>query len=140
VKTPRGYLSIDGLSTDGSGKATFIIAKAKIENYQRRGPKHKFLELHNVKETLESPIVIFEGLKREDFLNSYCFCKVPVIQKLRQTIEAPFPPHFVFLVFVNRDNRGLVVFDWEKRKADPNHPGRPLGWESAFERIAWAKH
>ncbi len=140
MKIPRGYLAIEGLAPDGSGKAIFIIAKKRIEDLQRYAPESKFLELPNVKETLESPIVIFDGLKRDDFLNSYGFCKVPLTQKRSETIETPFPPNFVFLVYVSRDDRGLVVFDWEKRKVDPDYPGRPLGWASDFERIAWERH
>jgi len=48
--------------------------------------------------------------------------------------------NLVFLVFVNRDHRGLVILDWEKRKTDPVHYGHPVNWEIDFERRAWVKH
>jgi hypothetical protein len=140
VDIPRGYLPIVGVSPDGVGEATFIIAKQKVDDLQRWGPGHKFLELQLVKETLESPDVIFEGLKREDLRDSYCFSKVPAVRKLTTTIEAPFPPDLVFLVFVNRDHRGLIILDWEKRKGDPDHYAHPLNWETDFERRAWLRH
>jgi hypothetical protein len=140
LSLPRGYLSIDGVSPDGTGNATFIIAKKKIDDLQRSGPAFKFLELHIVKATLETPDAIFQDLKREDLRDSYCYSKVPAVRKLSSTIEAPFPPDLVFLVFVNRDHRGLVILDWEKRKADPDHYGHPLNWETDFERRAWLRH
>jgi hypothetical protein len=140
VNVPRGYLSITGRSPDGDGTESFIIAKAKVENLQRWGPTHKYLELYLVQETLESPDVILAGLNREGLSDSYCYSKVPAARKLSERIEVPFPPDMVFLVFVNRDHRGLVILDWEKRKADPVHYGHPVNWEIDFERRAWVKH
>jgi len=57
-------------------EATFIIAKKKIDDLQRSGPTLKFLELHLVKETLDSPDVIFQDLKREDLRDSHGYSKV----------------------------------------------------------------
>ena len=105
VSVPRGYLSIDGVSSDGTRAATFIIAKKKTDDLQRSGPPLKFLELSLVKDALGSPDVIFQDLKREDLRDSYCYSKVPAFRKLSSTIKAPFPPDLVFLVFVNRDHR-----------------------------------
>jgi hypothetical protein len=139
MAVPRGYLSIDGISTDGASKETFIIAKQKIDDLQKWGPQTKFYELEQVKETLGSPDAIFSGLKREDFRDSHCFSKVPATRKLKSRIEVPFPPDLVFLVFVNRDHRGCVILDWEKRRVDPDHPGFPLGWQEDFENLRWQR-
>ncbi len=78
------------------GRETFIIAQKKIDNLIKWGPEIKFYELEQVRETLDSPDAIFEGLKREDLSDSHCFSKVPATRKLKPGIEVPFPPELVF--------------------------------------------
>src|SRR5262245_33504961 len=49
----------------GQGQQEFRIPHTLVEHVQRYGPEHKFYELKLVKEILELPTVILEGLREE---------------------------------------------------------------------------
>ena len=59
------YWTLQGMSPGGHGRQEFRIPNALVEHVQRYGPEHKFHELKLVKEILELPTVVFEGLREE---------------------------------------------------------------------------
>jgi hypothetical protein len=93
-------------------------------------------DMFNIEPVLQDPTSLFEGLNRTEFDDGYCYCGVPERKyKFGQTgaiIDLPFPPGFVFVVFVNIQPDGLTITGWENRKCDPNDPLRPNGWATDF--------
>ena len=142
---PRGYIATDGMCPITQGQRLFLVPQSQMADLQRKGPEFKFFDAMMIPEVASRPAVIFEGLKREDCLDCYCYCGIPSKRIIKKehgsgTIEVPFPPHRVFLVFVKCTDKGFVVFDWEKRKADPKNDGWPESWKDDFEDIKWNTH
>lgn len=106
-----------------------------VEHVQRYGPEHKFHELKLVKEVLELPTVIFEGL-REEQEDGLCFVGVPSGSYTNQGRKRPPLRGKTFLVFLTSDSK---VFQWRWEEADPDREGYPVKWRERFARQKWPK-
>lgn len=137
-KTIPGYIAIEGMGPDGD-ELGFIVSRKYLQDLERRGPKQKLFDAYLLPETLRDPLVIFEGLNREDFHDGYCYCSLPSRRKKSATIDVPSPPGMVFLAFVRPDSRGYIVLDWEWRLADDERPAYPASWEADFGRPKWTR-
>jgi hypothetical protein len=135
--SPPGYLSLEGKDPSGDGTAEFIVARKKIDDLQRYGPEWKFDNLHILKEILGDPVVILEGLKREEVEHGLCYSGHASKRMRGPDITLPPPPDMVAVVIVSPDHRGIVVLDWEWRRECPDAPGWPEGWEDDFARVKW---
>jgi hypothetical protein len=70
------YWTLQGVSSGGFGRQEFLIPQSLVEHIQRYGPEHKFHELKLVKEILELPTAVFEGL-REEQEEGLCYAGIP---------------------------------------------------------------
>lgn len=128
---PPKYWTLRGASPTGSGTWEVRIPHALVEHVQRYGPEHKFHELRLVKEVLELPTVVFEGL-REEQEEGLCYAGVPPCRYSNAGARLPVPPGRTFLVFV-------TVFQWRWEEMDPAMSGYPLDWRTRFGRQKWPK-
>ena len=106
MPAPPGYFALTGLQPDGEGHCQFLVAKKYVDALQTAGPTWKFYNLHLLPEILNDPVVIFQGLNREDLNGGYCYSGLPSKKMKSSTITLPPPPGMVALVFVAPDHRG----------------------------------
>jgi hypothetical protein len=139
MSLPRGFLGVTGCCPDGQGECQFLVSMKYVTDLQRIGPSWKFWNLHLLDEILKKPTVIFEGLNRQELDKGYCYSGIASKRMQSKTIALPPPPDLVAVVFVNPDPRGLIVLDWEWRRADPDKPGWPIGWSEHFVRPCYAR-
>ena len=119
AQIPRGFLATDGICPVSQEERPFLLPQNKMADLQKRGPEWKFYDAMMIPDVSSYPTVIFEGLMRDDCNDCYCYCGVPK-KRIKKgdhgsgTIEVPFPPNRVFLVFVRCNDKGFVVFDFIK--------------------------
>ena len=130
----KGYLSIEGMDPSGSGKREFFVPQSKLEHLQRNGPKQHFYDALLLGEVLSDPVVVFQGLQREDFDAAYCYVKVPSKRFRSHDLQLPPFPGCTFLAFIRDD---FVILDWEWRKIDSSCPGFPVNWQTDFRKRLW---
>ena len=117
----------------GEGGFAFYISIKALDTIAEDGPPWKFEDARTLlKAGLELPTIIFEGLKRAEFTDGYCYVSRPTERWAPDGTREPTPQGRVFLIFVKKA-AGLVVFDWEWRPAC----GLPDGHEQDFARLIW---
>lgn len=129
------YWTLQGMSPTGFGRQEFRIPNALVEHVQRYGPPHKFHELKLVKEVLELPTVVFEGL-REEQEEGLCYSGIPSGSYTNQGRKKTPLEGKTFLVFLAPDGK---VFQWRWEEADPERAGYPENWQERFEAQKWPK-
>ncbi len=132
---PPKYWTLRGASATGYGTQEFRIPHALVEHIERYGPEHKFHELKLVKEVLELPTVIFEGL-REEQEDGLCYAGIPSGSYTNQGTKMPPLEGKTFLVFLSNDRK---VFQWRWEEADPERSGYPVQWRVRFGSQKWPK-
>ena len=85
-------------------------------------------------EVLKSPLVIFQGLKREGKETAFCYVGKP--QRHGEDWSGPGPNGMVFMVCVTVDG---VVFEWRWEKENKVDGNRPKDIKQRFENEIW-KH
>lgn len=138
---PADQLPIgEGQMPDGS-RYPFFISKREFERIRLDGPPWKYEDARFIPEAVGDPDAIFEGLRRPNQEESFCYSVRPTHDPDDEGGEGvePVPSRFghVLLVFVTLGPVGCVVFDWEWREEDPDEPGLPLNHENDFARRAW---
>jgi hypothetical protein len=123
------------MSPTGAGRQEFRIPNSLVEHVQRYFPAHKFHELKLVKEVLELPTVVFEGL-REEQEEGLCFAGIPSGSYTNQGSKKPPLKGKTFLVFLTEDGK---VFQWRWEEADPDRKGYPENWQKRFGKQKWPK-
>jgi hypothetical protein len=135
-----GYYDFCGMRPDGKGLATFYVSIQRIREIQRYGPEWKFDSARLLEEALRLPTTVFEGLERKSMQAAFCYAAKPS-RRYRKggTIETPFSPDRVLVVYVDRmlEENEYEVLDWAIREEDRNGPGYPAGWERDFGRLVW---
>ncbi len=139
MNVPQGYRGLKGLSPSGQGECQFIVSQKYLEHLYKYGPQWKFYNLHILTEILRDPVVIFEGLKRDDFEGGYCYSGLVSKRMQSPSIELPAPPGMVAVVFVHPTHAGNIVLDWDWRPEHPDRPGWPDAWEDDFGGHKWSK-
>src|SRR5437588_8918947 len=109
----------------GQGRQEFRIPNALVEHVQRYGPPHKFHELKLVKEILELPTVVFEGLRQEQE-EGLCYAGIPSGSYTNQGRKRPRLPGKTFVVFLDAEGQ---VFQWRWEQADSDREGYPENWQ-----------
>lgn len=101
-----GYYELSGMRPEGGGQATFYLSVERIQEIQRFGPAWKFDNSRLLEEALQSPWAVFQGLERKGMGAAFCYSAKPS-RRYRKggTIETPFSPDRVFLVYVQRMSR-----------------------------------
>ena len=84
-------------------------------------------------ETLKSPLVIAEGLKRDGLEEGLCYIAKP--RKYRDGAEFPPPPQMVFLVCMTQD---FKIFEWRWEQEDAARPNCPNDAQR-FTHIKWKR-
>jgi hypothetical protein len=137
MSVPRGYRSLKGLCPTGEGECDFLVSITYLDHLHKYGPEWKFWNLRILPEVLGHPIVIFQGLKREDYDGGLCYSRRVARRFQGPSIELPPHPDTVAVVFVNPDHRGNIVLDWDWRTEDLDRPGWPENWQSDFGETIW---
>lgn len=127
------YWTLQGASPSGHGRQEFRIPNSLVEHVQRYGPPYKFHELKLVKEVLELPTVVFEGL-REEQEEGLCYAGVASCRYTNEGMRKPPPKGKTFLVFLTEDGK---VFQWRWEEADPEMDGYPVNWRERFGSQKW---
>lgn len=133
------YLPVDdGIGPYGNSDVPFYVLKTVIRELQDDGPEWKYEDARFLKEAIQQPDVIFGDLKRNGENDSFAY-SVRLTHDPHE--ENPFPPAFgrVFLVFVRLGQGGYLIFDWEWREEDADHPGFPIGFGQDFGSPTWKK-
>ena len=123
------------MSSSGHATQEFRIPNTLVEHVQRHGPGHKFHELKLVKEVLELPTVIFEGL-REEQEEEMCYAGIPSGSYNNQGRKKPPFEGKTFSVFLTEDGK---VFQWRWEDADPDREGYPEKWQDRFGSQKWPR-
>ena len=123
------------MSPTGHGRQEFRIPNSLVEHVQRYGPPYKFHELKLVKEVLELPTVVFEGL-REEQEEGLCYAGIPSGSYTNLGRKKPPLNGKAFLVFLDEEGK---VFQWRWEEADPRREGYPENWKERFENQKWPK-
>jgi hypothetical protein len=128
-------VSLDGLDPSGSGTREFWIEKDLLEFFYKQGWMHKYKAAISVKEILERPAVIFEGLQREGQEEALCYAGIASCRFSNQGHQLPPPPKMTFVVSVRKDD---VIFRWDWEPADDNLT-YPRDYLTRFGRQLWPK-
>ena len=123
------------MSPTGVGRQEFRIPNSLVEHVQRYGPEHKFHELKLVKEILELPTVVFEGL-REEQEEGLCYAGIPSGSYTNRGRKKAALKGKTFLVFLTEDGK---VFQWRWESADSHRHGYPDNWQERFGSQKWPK-
>jgi hypothetical protein len=129
-----GYTSVEGMHFSGQGKATFYISTSVLDNYANAGVGGKYFDLFSIPAVLGLPVVVFQGLKREDQAESLCYAGIPAKRYLSAEITVPPKPGRAFAVYMNNE---LKIFDWRWEISDESKPGYPLEWATRYETTLW---
>jgi hypothetical protein len=130
----------EGLLPNGT-TAPFFVDKKELDTVRDHGPTWKYYDARFLEEAVAKPDAIFEGLRRPNQGESFCYSVQPTRDPDDQ--DDPYniglPPVFgqVFLAFVTLGAMGYVVFDWEWRPVSPDDPGHPENWQKDFVRRVW---
>jgi len=127
----------EGRHPNGEPGATFYVDRNALTALEENGPESKLDDGRFIPEAIGEPGAIFEGLKRENHHDSFCYSVRPALDPVEP--DAPTLPRygFVFLAFARLGIGGYVVFDWEWREEDSDDPGHPLRWQNDFTRRTW---
>lgn len=120
----------------GAAGFAFYFSKAALFTIRVDGPRQKYYGMRLVPEVLLKPTAVFQGLNRPEYSDGYCYAGRPAEWWIDSKVKAPAPPDAVMLVFIKREF-GLVVLDWEWRRADATNKGSPANWQKDFERMIW---
>jgi len=121
----------------GEGGFAVYTSIMALEKIRGDGPEWKYHDAGLLRAALQDPSVIFEGLKRAEFSEGYCYVSRPKRRWTKGGEFEPVPADRVFLVFVKKE-WGLVVFDWEWRQC-VNGDVLPVGHKPDFERLIWRR-
>jgi hypothetical protein len=133
VNGVKGYETVEGLAPNGADVCRFFIAKQRIEHFKINGPEYKFWEIFSMVETLKSPLIIAEGLKREGLELGLCYIGKP--RKHRDGVDHPPPPGMVFLVCMTPD---FKIFEWRWEPEDCSRANYPNDGKR-FTKIKWKR-
>ncbi len=111
----------------------FYFSLSALTKIKKDGPRWKYRKYELVPRVLESPLIVFENLKREEFEDGLAYVGKPCDDGLAN----PATMGYLFLVFVRKEF-GLVVFEWDWRQ-ESSQPGYPENWGVDFGRVAWQK-
>lgn len=135
---PNGYIACKCLNPcNFDVPERLLVSLEYLSRIKKYSNAAKFWECFSVPIVACEPKAIFEGLEREGEDDSYCYCGIPTERYLDKGQSVPWDKRFVLLVFVRWDERGLIAFDWERRRADPDERGFPLNWRQDFRRLKW---
>ena len=124
-------------------EVTFYVRKAEIDDLRAHGPQEKLDNARFLEECMANPDAIFSGLRRPEQDESLCYSVRPTRDQDETPVSTDSMPRygFAFLAFVRVANMGYVIFDWEWRQEDPDHPGRPIHWQQRFpEECVWPRN
>ncbi|MFO0969765.1 MAG: hypothetical protein U0793_29770 [Gemmataceae bacterium] len=127
-ETMRSW-TLQGMSPTGHGRQEFRIPNSLV------GPEDKFHELKLVKEILELPTVVFEGL-REEQEAGLCYAGIPSGSYTNQGRKKRPLDGKTFLVFLTEEGK---VFQWRWEEADAEREGYPEKWQERFGSQKWPK-
>ncbi len=110
--------------------------RKELEILEDHGPEWKYDDARFIEGVIREPDAIFEGLERPEHETSLCYS---ARLESDPDSEATLNPRygFVFVVFARPGVGGYVVFDWEWRGEDFDHPGHPLDWTATFRSRTW---
>jgi hypothetical protein len=134
----------EGLLPDGR-RAPFFIDRNELNLVKSEGPEWKYEDSRFIDEAVCDPDVIFEGLRRPEQAQSFCYSVQPTHDPDKAEDEDPYgqglPPTFgqVFLAFVRAAPMGFLVFDWEWREVSADEPGHPDNWQEDFAERVWQR-
>lgn len=111
----------------------FYFSRSALDKIRKDGPRWKYQKFKLVPPTIESPLVVFEDLRREEYRDGLCY----VAKTADGDKTGPAAKGYLFLVFVKKEF-GLVVFEWDWRR-ESGCSGFPENWRTDFGRVAWPK-
>jgi len=115
----------------------FYLSGPVLQELEDYGPDPKLWGTFLVRDAIERPTVVLEGLKRENYEHGLCYCSTPARRWVNATDTVTPPPREVFCVYVNPVGAGFYVLDWDWRKVGPGGTGIPYRWQRDFGRIVW---
>lgn len=135
MRARHNCVSVAGLDPSGQGTREFWIEKDLIQFFYKKGWMDKFKALHSVKEIMEAPSVIFQGLMREGQEEALCYAGIASHRYSRDGNELPPPPGKTFAIFIREDD---VIFRWDWEEADSNLT-YPRDYRDRFGPQLWPK-
>jgi hypothetical protein len=117
------------------GAREFWIEKDLLQFFYKKGWMHKSKAAISVKEVLERPAVIFEGLQREGQEEALCYAGIASWRFSNDGHVLPPPPKKTFIVHIREDG-AIVRWDWEP--ADDNST-YPEDYRTRFGSQLWPK-
>lgn len=94
----------------------------------------KFEHLRCVKQILEHPLHIYEGI-RDKMEGGWCYVGRPLEWAIKEGVIAPFPQDKVFAVYL-RSN--MTVFDWQAEQTEEGESSCPKDWRQRYRRRVWS--
>lgn len=137
TKPPRhNCVSVIGLSPTDEGQQEFWINKDVIQHHYKRGPLHKFYELHLVKEVMAAPAVIFRGLEREGQEEAYCYAGLASCGYTNRGDRLPPPLGMTFAVYVTKD---FLIFRWGWERSHEQTLTYPENYPNRYRSQLWPR-
>src|SRR6266496_5191533 len=97
-------VSLFGLDPSGQGAREFWIEKDLIQFYYKQDWMDKYKSLHLVKEVLDHPSVIFQGLQRDAQDEALCYAGVASCRFNRRGDRLKPPIDKTFAVYIRNDD------------------------------------
>jgi hypothetical protein len=135
IATKTGWVEFTGMDPSGTGTAHFRLPTKTILHLRTKGHFHKFLEIFSIEETLRKPVVVFEGLEREELGDGLCYCTVPGLRHISEDGgTAPAHPGMLFTVFLTKE---LAIFEFGWERMSGSNFGYPDNHQTRFTKIKW---
>jgi hypothetical protein len=126
-----------GRGPEGNTDCVFFIRTSTLEVVCREGPWWRYRDLELVEPCLQEPLMIYEGLYRDEYRDGCAHCCQPSEWWVTPEKRGPVPPGLFFMTYTQPMSGGLVVLDWAWRPEDPHFIGRPCGWQSFDRGQVW---
>ena len=126
--------TIDPTAPTGGMWQVFLPTSVVDELFKRLGNDFWNLLLC-AKPVLDNPKRIFEGV-RDYEEGGWCYVGIPDEISPAEKVKAPFPPGFVYAVYVNPERE---VYWWCLEKSAKDDPLCPEDWQERYGSLKWSR-
>lgn len=118
---------------DPTGPKIEVVLPGQLIDFYYKHYVTRFLNLEAAKCVLDDPKRIFFGV-REYNEGGWCYVGRPERWYIRPNVDATFPQHLVFAVYVNPR---MHIYECRAEMAAQDDPLSPVDWQNRYRGLVW---